>query len=378
MAPVRHIGVFVDLIGSYGRGVFLGIQKYCEEVGNWHCTIPWTWPLGARIELEKWKVDGWISQSGEGSIGRQVERYGKPLIAVSTSDAQRGRPAVIGDNAAVGRMAFDYLLNRGHSEFTFIGHSSAAFSRERQASFMKAVREYGKPYHPAPDYDYTSRSRREIGRWLTRAPKPLAVLCDNDSVGAHVLDVCRDFGLAVPQAVAVLSVDNDELMCTARLPTLSSIQLDTRRIGYEASALLDRVLNGEPVPPKPLLIPPLRVVTRQSTDTLAFADQEVHRAVQYIREHIAEPTTVADVQRHATVSARPLQIRFRRQLQCSILTYIHRQHVERAMSLLAGTDLSISRVAAASGFSSPTRLGIIFHRLTNQTPSQYRRKSRDS
>ena len=374
MQQIRRIGVFVDLIGAYGRGIFLGLRKYAEEVGNWHCRFPSTWPVGNDVDISDWNVDGWIGYSNDHKLGALMRERPTPLVSVSTEEAMRGRPAVAPHNEAIGQMAFDYLLERGLGHFAFVGHSSAPFSVLRQAGFVRAATEYGRPCHLFPDYLYTPRSYGQLGRWLVGLPKPIGLLADNDDIGAVVLDVCREVSLAVPQDIAVLSVDNDELLCTVRVPTLSSIQLDTYRIGYEAAATLDRMLSGESAPSKPLLVPPLYVVTRQSTDVLAFADSEMRRAIEFIRGRVAQPTTAADVIANATVSARPLEQRFRKQLHCSILDYIHRVHVEHAMSLLSSTRLSVSEVARASGFTSLTRMGIVFRRLAGRTPSEYRRR----
>lgn len=371
--------MFIDLIGSYGRGISLGVRRYAEETGTWHCRFASTWPVGIAVDLSNWNVDGWIGYADEFKLGEELRRRPVPLVCISSVEARRGRrPTVVCDNHAIGRMAFDYLFDRGFRHFGFVGHRNAAFSVEREEGFCQAVEQLG--YKCATfDYNYQPPSRIALLHWLRAQPQPLGVLCDNDDIGVVILDVCREHGLAVPQQIAVLSVDDDELLCTARFPTLSSIRNDTTRIGYEAAAMLDRLLDGEPPPSRPLRVPPLGVTTRQSTDALAFADPEVSRAVQFIRACIDRPTSVQDVVRNATVSTRALELRFRREMNCSILQYIHRQHVERARSMLADPhyDWSIEQVARASGFSSPTRFGIVFRRHTGMTPTQYRQRFRD-
>ena len=250
---------------------------------------------------------------------------------------------------------------------------NARYSVKRRGSFVIAVDQFGRTCHTFPDYRYSPQSDKELRDWLTWLPKPIGLFADCDDIGAIVLDQCRAAKLAVPEAIAVLAADNDELLCTLRLPSLSSIQLDTSRIGYEAAATLDQMLDGGPPPVKPVRIPPINVVTRQSTDALAFADVEVRNAVQFIRSRTSKPTTVADVVVNARISVSTLEQRFRRQLKNSILSYIHKVHVEHAISLLTSTDLSIDQIAQESGFSSPTRMGIVFRKVTGKTPSAHRR-----
>lgn len=374
MDKVRRIGVSVDLVGSYGRGIFLGLRQYAQEVDNWHCQFCSVWLGADDTDISTWKVDGWIGYGQEARLLAALRSRPRPLVCVSTAQTTRRRPAVVPDNKAVGRMAFDYLLDRGHTHFAFVGHDSL-FSDLRQAAFVEAVGEFGRTCHQFPRHLFAPHADKELRRWLSRLPKPVGIFAGSDHIGAIVLDCCREQRIAVPQAVAVLSVDNDELYCTARLPSLSSIQLNTFRIGYEAAATLDRMLNGETPPHKALLIPPLHVVTRKSTDALAFADDQVRRAVQFIHERITHPTTAADVIHQAAVSPATIESRFRRQLKCSILHYTHKVHVEHAMSLLSSTRLSVWEVARASGFTSTTRMGIIFRRVAGQTPSEYRRQT---
>jgi LacI family transcriptional regulator len=374
MDKIRRIGVAVDLVGAYGRGIFMGLRKYAQEVDNWHCRFCSVWLGASDTNISGWEVDGWIGYGQEPSLLAALQARPRPLVCVSTAEAGQHRPTVAPDNKAIGKMAFEYLLDRGHIHFAFVGYGSQ-FSEVRQTAFVEAVHEFDRKCHLFPQHLFASLADSKLRQWLMDLPKPVGILCGSDHVGAVVLDCCREMQLAVPQSVAVLSVDNDELYCTARVPSLSSIQLNTFRIGYEAAAILDRMLNGEIPPSRPLLIPPLYVVARKSTDALAFVDDEVRRAVQFIRDRVAHPTTVADVFGQATVSAATIESRFRSQLRSTILRYIHKVHVEHAMSLLTSGNDSIAEVARASGFSSLTRMGIIFRRITGRTPSEYRRQA---
>lgn len=372
MSAIRRIGIFLDLIGAHGRGMFVGIWRYADEVGHWHLQIPPFTPAGLVGDISNWEVDGWIAFGRDDPLGKTLARRPVPTVFVSTGEAFGGAPAVIPDHEAVGRMAFDHLLDRGHTHFAYVGFN-VAFSRYRHGGFAQAAEAFGRVCHVFPDYSYDVPSDDRLTAWLLQLPKPIGIFAAEDHTGAIIIDCCRRAGIAVPQAVAVVGVDNDELRCTVRKPTLSSIQLDSARIGYEAAALLDQLLNREPAPRKWLQVPPIRVVTRQSTDELAFADEDVRNAVQFIRDRIAQPTSVAQVLAHTATSHQSLDARFRKQLGSPILRYIHKLHVEHAISLLTSTELPISQVARQSGFRSPTRMAIVFRKIADKTPRDFRR-----
>lgn len=350
----------------------MGLWRYADEVGNWHLQIPPSTPAGIVGDISEWDVDGWIAFGHQSPLTQALERRRVPTVFVSSVEALAGMPAVIPDHEAVGRMAFDHLLDRGYPHFGYVGFD-IGFSHLRHRGFATSAERFGRACHVFSDYSFDHPSDDRLIEWLRQVPKPIGILATEDHIGAIVIDCCRRADIAVPQMVAVVGVDNDELRCVVRKPTLSSIQLDSARIGYEAAALLDRLLAGEPAPRRPLLVPPIRVVTRGSTDELAFADDDVRSAVTFIRSRVSQPTSVAQVVAHTATSHQSLDARFRKQLGSPILRYIHKQHVEHAISLLTSTDLPVAQVARQSGFRSPTRMAIVFRKLTGKTPRDFRR-----
>ncbi len=162
-------------------------------------------------------------------------------------------------------------------------------------------------------------------RWIKKLPKPLGVMTGNDPRGIQLLDACRRAGVAVPEEVAVVGVDNDELVCELAYPPLSSVIPDAVRIGYEAAALLDRLMKGEPAPAAMQTIPPLGVAVRQSSDVTAIADPRLADAMRFIREHACDGIGVDDVLDHVAVSRSVLQRLFRKQFDRTILDTHHRR-----------------------------------------------------
>jgi LacI family transcriptional regulator len=190
----------------------------------------------------------------------------------------------------------------------------------------------------------------------------------------HVLDACRRVGLAVPDQVAVVGVDNDEFLCNLSDPPLSSVAPDTRRTGYEAAALLDRLMSGrEKSRGQSTFVQPLGVVARRSTDVLALADPDVSAAVRFIREHACDGIAVKDVLDEVPLSRRVLEGRFRKLFGRTPHDEIARVRFERVRRLLRETSLPLAEVAQRSGFRNAEYLATAFRREFAMSPNDYRR-----
>ena len=216
-----------------------------------------------------------------------------------------------------------------------------------------------------------------VAQWVKRLPKPLGVMAGNDIRGIQMLDACRRAGVAVPEEVAVVGVDNEELVCLLAYPPLSSVIPDAFRIGYEAAALLNQMMKGQRATEMLRSIPPLSVATRQSSDVTAIANPSVANAMRFIREHACAGISVDDVIEHLSVSRSALQRLFRNELGRTILDEITMTRTQRVKRLLIETDLSLADIADRAGFSYVEYLSTSFRRQTGQSPSAYRRKFRD-
>jgi LacI family transcriptional regulator len=195
----------------------------------------------------------------------------------------------------------------------------------------------------------------------------------NDERGREVLAACREAGLRVPEEVAVVGVDNDELLCELADPPLSSVALNAEAGGYRAAALLDRMMRGKSRNPERLLVEPLYVVARRSTDIVALDDPEVAAAVHFIQDHASEPIVVPDIVNEVMISRRALELRFRREIGRTLHAEIRRVRLERASRLLVETNMPITQVARASGFRRASYLAQEFCQAFGSTPARYRR-----
>jgi len=370
MFEIKRIGLAIDAVAAYGRGVIRGIMAFCRAHPHWVVTEEPRWSFAQRPNLAEWDVDGLIVQIYSREFEDEVLARGLPAVNVSNfCDAHR-LPTIIPDDTMVGAMAADYLMARGFKDLGFCWPGDVEYGQLRIESFRQRVLAAGSRF-----YECDAR-HRDIGEWITTLPKPSAVLACNDDWAHRVLKSARRAGVKVPDQVAVLGVDNDELFNTLVTPSISSVALPAEQIGYEAAARLDLLMGGATAAATTVRLAPLRVVTKESTEVLSVDDPEVAMALQFIREHAARPLMVDDLLEHVPLSRRSLERRFRTVLGRSVSDEIRRVHIERAKQLLISTDLSMPQVATASGFTTATRLGIVFQKDVGEPPTLFRKRSR--
>jgi len=378
-----RVALIVETSVVYGREILEGVTEYVRSHRPWSVFVEQR-ELGALPPrwLTRRSWDGILSRPTTPALARAFGQTGAPVVDLNDLYADLGLPRIRSDNPAIGRLAAAHLLERGFRAFGYCGFAGEAWAAERRDGFAAAVGAAG----PAPAvYESPWRGRRvpawdvdadRIAAWLRRLPRPLGVMACNDLRGQHVLEACRRTGLAVPEQVAVVGVDNEELLCRLCDPPLSTVVPNARRIGYAAAGLLADLMAGGRPGAADTRVPPVGVVTRQSTDTLAIDDPDVAAAVRFIREHACEGIRVADVLRHVPVARSLLERRFRRAVGRSPHAEIRQAQVRRATELLADTDLPLRRVAELTGFPHAEYLSYLFKRTTGQSPREYRRANR--
>ena len=379
VAP-RSIGLAVDTVGSYGRSVIQGVMEFCHRHPHWVIGIePRLWSYDREPEPETWAVDGVIIQAYEQGVVDRVRAAGLAAVNVANMGAVAHRPpTVVPDDSAIGRMAADYLLSIGFPHYGCCTHDQYEFAALRREAFVEQVRRttHGRADVSVCDTADAAAGDDALDRWLRSVPKPVGVFCCNDFWAHRTLTAARRVGLRVPDEVAVLGVDDDELLNTVGALPLSSIAVPAVKIGYTAAAILEDLLNGDGPPPPPITrLPPLNVVARATTDVTFVDDADVSAALAFVRANVARPLGVEDVLDHLSISRRSLERRFRATVGRSVATEIRRAHVERAKHLLVNTTLSVDEVAAASGFTSATLLGVVFRKAVGESPTAFRRRA---
>ena len=378
-----HVAVLVDTATGWGRRLVRGIVNYSQH-SPWYLWIksggqdtPIWLPPG-------WRGDGIIARIGNHRAARRVRAAGVPVVNISAIELPDvDFPRVATDLPAAGRMAAEHLRNRGFVHFAYYGLAHRPFVDRHYRGFAEAV---STVCSDIPFYGTTLESgagtrtawdtrQRGLSRWLKKLAKPVAIVAWTTELGRELIYACRREELLVPEQVAVLAADNDELLCEACSPSLSGIALTSERIGFEAAKLLDRLMHGGRPPKTPCLLEPTGVLTRQSTDTLAVDDLDLAHAVAFIRSHATDPIQVHHVLREVPVSRRWLERRFHEVLNRGPAAEIRRVRLSRAKRLLAETDIPVPEVARLAGFGSREYLAAVFKRELNLSPRQYRNRN---
>jgi LacI family transcriptional regulator len=371
------VALLFETPNAYARGILLGIGDYILSHGPWRVYLA-TFGIndGPPPWLAPWDGQGIILRGENRRMAKAVANLSIPVVDMTPSRLLPQAPWVKSDDAAVARLAAQHFLERGFQHFAFCGNTRFNVSNRRLEYFQSCVRNQGHPCHIFEPADATWSDDVEtdaIGRWLEDLPKPVAVFAFNDERGQQVLDGCRRAGLTVPEEVAVLGVDNDEVLCALSPPPMSSVILNPRRGGWEAAALLMRLMHGEKIPPSEHFIPPVDVAVRQSTDVLAVDDPQIGRALRYIREHACERIGVKEVLRHSPMARRVMETRFRKLLGRTPRQEIVRVQINRVKELLVGTSLPVAQIAERAGFD-PEYVSIVFKQETGLTPSEFRKQ----
>lgn len=375
----KKVALLIETSNAYARGLLSGVIAYEQRHGSWSIFVPEQERGGAPPRwLSQWKGDGIIARIETDTIAAAIRRTRLPLVDLSAARHIPDAPWVETNDEAVSKIAAQHLLQRGFRNIGFCGDPSFNWSKWRLEAFRRAVSEHGivcHEYQSIPRYDphYSwNRESKQLARWVDQLPKPIGVMACYDIKAQQLLDTCREMDLAVPEQVAVIGVDNDHLICELCSPPLTSIELNSFRAGLEAAALLDRMMNGESVSTQPILIDPLGIHDRQSTDSLAVEDRDVAQALRYIREHLSANIRVKDIVEHVDLSRRQLEHRFRQIVGHTPHQEIQRRRIGRVKQLLQQTDLPVAEVARLAGYEHAEYLCVVFQRETGETMSAYR------
>ena len=380
---IKRVAVLVDTSTAWGRGIIAGIQQYALERGNWHLFVEARGLHDSTALPRDWQGDGIIARIGTPEVALQLRRRRIPVVNVSGIRLPgKPFPCVCNDGEAAARMAADYFLARGFRHFAYLSLRGLEYVARQCNAYQSAVAAagcecavHGVNVHAgfiSPDWNLHIG---ELGAWLASLPKPVAVLTWGG--GREVIQACLRVGLRVPQEVAVLSSSDDDLLCEIGPVHLSGVRNACEKIGAGAAAMLDRAMNGIAAQEQAFLIPPLGVVTRQSTDTLAITDENLVLALGFMNDHLSTGIQMQDVARAAGISRRVLEQRFARTLGTSPGLYLTRARLDRVRKLLAETEMPVAEISERAGFCTPEYMTTVFRREFSTTPLRYRKDMRN-
>ena len=358
---IRNVLLLLNTQHSFARSIARGAMHFARTEARS------AWLLyqrgGRRADFDPADYDGILTGGHTGTVVERLTGSGVPVVSVvDWGGAADAGPLVAVDDVAVGRRAAAFFLNRGHTRLAYVTRPRP-FSQQRLQGFQQALREAG--------IEPTVCRNQLDEHWLDTVPKPAAVFAANDPAAQLVINTCRSAGIAVPEEVAVLGVDDDDLLCEMTDPPLGSIAVPHRDVGFVAGRRLDALMAGEDVPAVTRL-PPGMPVVRRSCDVLAVEDPVVRRAVELLRNRLEQQLNVTELAGLLGVSRRTLQTRFRSVLGRAPLEVLHDYRLTKAASLLRQSDRDLSDIAAACGYSNATRFIEAFERRHGQSPTAYR------
>jgi LacI family transcriptional regulator len=361
------------LLAWHSMDVFRGIARFARDAG---------WILDSRFERsgevpETWSGDGVLGVLGvHPEVDRFAARWKAPFVNIGYSDIGSAT-RVMADQAQIAKLAADHFRNRGFRHFCYYLRDHQPGNLGRCEALRVELARTGNELIVIDGQFGEGSNGSSRTRWLARRlkglPKPAAVLAEIDDYAIEVVQAAVSAGIHVPEELAVLGVGNDELRCPLAPVPLSSINDNEQGIGQQSAALLEQLMNGRPAPQHPLIVPPLGVVTRQSTDILAIDHPMVARALKAIREQFNQPLTAEGMIANVPMSRRRLHDAFVRALGRSVAEELTRLRVNHAKRLLSETLAKLHEISSACGFNSEARLVIVFTRQTGMTPGEYRK-----
>lgn len=383
------IAVQIEKNRAHGRAMLEGIANYVLELTEWRLVQVEPQSLTDAKYLSSF--DGFIVRVMDERTADALLESGKPAIDTYGRIDRNPLPSIRLDDSAIAEMAASCFHEHRFVNCAYCGFQSLRFSDARGETFTKAMCGFGAT---VTVYDDGGKSRLKdtffrneqaeriadharLRSWVKSLPKPVAIFCCNDLRAYHVLKVCEEAGITVPNDVAVLGVDNDTLLCTFTNPPLSSIDTDSFNLGREAAEMLaSEMINGHrgQRTPRTELHPPRRTVERLSTEIHTFHTPYLSDAVVFIRRHFCDGISASDVVKHIGFSHTAINRAFNAELGTSVQQEIIRIRLERACQLLKETDLTAAEIAKQCGYPSAQYFSHFFSCTYKVTPDNWRRQ----
>jgi len=374
----QHKRVLLAL-GWYDYRLQVGIERYAQEHG---------WSLSTNYARERvipwgWDGDGVLAWLGAGDdLAKFVHSVRRPTVDLSLRRPKFHCARVLEDHARAAQLAADHLRDRGVERFAFYSDTANWAYDERGSAFLAAIRQAGysaswwrrhqcKDFHPGRGE--WQRRLKWLAKLLRQSTHPLGVLAANDQMALEVLEACELAKLNVPEQVAIVGIGNYLLAADAMVTPISSVDTNLELLGYRGAAVLDDLMHGGSIPPRPLRIAPKTIMVRRSSDLLAMNHPNIARALRFVWEHAQEPISVGDVVQAAAMSRRGLHVAFLQQVGRTPGDEIRRVRLEQAKRRLMDTDEKVESIAMSCGYQSANSFCVAFKQATGRSPGQFRR-----
>ena len=380
---MAKILLLTDFSSGYSRNLLKGIVRYSKEVGNWSFQrMPLYYRMlygenGVVEWAKKWQADAIIAQLSDVNI-ELLNDLNIPIIVQNYRDRNKAVSNLTGDYFNTGVMAAKFFLNRGYRNFAFYGFKGAIWSRERADGYSHEIEKQGYKLaileNDNKDREEWSYNHTVLGNWLQSLPKPVALFACDDHFALQISETCNVYNINVPDDIAILGVDNDDLLCNISDPPLSSIVLDVENGGYNAGKLLHQLITKEITEPFNIVVNPLIIERRKSTEKYAVSDKNIRTILNYIEKNYANHLSVEELVKQVPLSRRVLEKKFNEETGESLYQYIQNYRIDQFTRLLITTDYSLFEAALQSGFENYKNVSRVFRKYKSLSPAEYRKR----
>ncbi len=375
--------LLIDYSSEFSRRLLRGLIQYSKEHGPWiFYRLPSYYKTlygkeGIIRWAKEWKADAIIARwDHEGT--NLLATLNIPIILQNYRSRSPYFSNLTGDYIGTGEMAARFFIKRRYRNFAFYGNRGVVWSRERAEGFRREVEKTGGNYYYFESENMSgeqwSSSHIQLDEWLFSLPKPVGLFACDDSFALQVSEICKINNIRIPQEIALLGVDNDELICNLSDPPISSIELDVERGGYEAGRLIKQLIGKEREKPFDIIIRPTRFELRHSTEKYNIGNEYISKVVDYIETHFNTEVDIDSLTRLVPLSRRNLEMKFKNEMGTSIYQFILQCRIERFADLLQTTDRPLFDLALESGFNDCKNISRIFKKIKGYTPAEYRQK----
>lgn len=377
-AGSRRVAISFPLDSTYGRQKLLGVLAYARRNPGWQIELVGSQPWLEEVNLSDWRGDGILCECYSVGEVRSIRAKRIPAVNTSAALAASKMPTVSIDHESIGELVARHLISSGYRDFLFFGREDLPYTQIRWRGFQRTMRQGGfrvRASWLSPEVNEKQLMNASLYREdLEAISRPCGVFGATDRIAFGVLQAAKSLRLSVPNEVAVVGCNNDEILCALATPPLSSVDESATAVGYHAAARLDSLMGRRDENDLETPLAPAGLRVRESSDVLCVSDSALATAVRFIREHKHEFIGVNDVLKTTHLSRRTLEGLFRRGVGRGIYQEICRTHIEHAKELLRDTDYSLLEIARQSGFKSLNRFEVAFAKLCGVSPSSYRRR----
>ena len=376
--------LLVDYSSEFSRKLLKGLVRYSKDYGPW---IFYRLPSYYKTIYGKEGVIEWVKNKNPDAIIAQwdhegsnlLKNLGIPIILQNYKKRSDFFSNLTGDYMGTGRMAARYFIEKKFKNFAFYGNKGIVWSKERAEGFMseiiKAKGNYFYFESKGLNEDEWSNNHMKLEDWLISLPKPIALFACDDRFALQVSEICKINNILIPDEISLLGVDNDELICNLSDPPISSIMLEVEKGGYEAGRLIHKLIKKEKDSTFNIVINPVRIIERESTDKYNISNKYILEIIRYIEKNYNNEISIQDLINLVPLSRRSFEVKFKSETGISIYQFMINYRVEKFANLLITSDRSLFDIALECGFSDSKNISRVFKKIKGVSPQEYRKKN---